>query len=989
MKKPGFLPLGKKFIGLPLLLFSIIATGSAQQWFFYPYYGKNRIAYEDFQWKKYDTEHFELYHYTEDLRMLKSLAELSENAYRKLSETLKHQLSNPVPLIFYTTYTDFEQSSLFQVSEGVLGVSEPVLHRIGLHGDLSLDELGRVIEHELTHVFEFDILWGGPTASLYALNVPPLWLFEGLSEYATEHWSTWSAMIVRDAALNDRIPEMTDSGDLHSRYPAPRDPAYDFGHAIYDFIEERYGKNGIRDLWQAMKGASLIGRISPLRKAFNLRPAEFNHEFRKHLREKSRGFLLRENPEDYSIPLGPKFPLNPYYFTFSHAVSPSGDIVAGLTYNVSDYDIDLVLISTKDGSIIKNITKGFTTSYAYIRYDYDPSAGRSLAWSPDGDEIVFAARDGRRYSFCFVDPIRGRIRRKIKIPYDQPSGPCFLPDGKALLFTAFSRGTRDIFRLDLESGKISNLTRDSYYEKAPAVSPDGRFVAYSIRVDTFDKLFLSPLHDLDQKTQLTFGPGNTTCPSFSPGGREIFYSGDARDSFNIYSLNLESGEIRRFTDVRTGNFFPSPHPAQPRRIIFSSFNKGAYQIFSSELPGVLEEKAVFAPVDQSRKPELFKPALNLEIEEAKIVPYKGLDKLYVVNRPPVDVAMFSDGSVFGGSGLAFSDLMGNHQFSISAYQSRGFRSYSFAYVNQKKRLQFMPAVFEYTLFYYPAFAYIDPSLYNRLNYQDAIAYRKISSANISAYYPLNLYYRLEGNFGFYRYEESFFDPYSLGAGAARSYGYFWNGNILNASLAFVGETTFFNPTYGPRAGHTFRLAVSQALPVSASFFHNTTLQADLRKYIDLGGDALIALRFEGWAGLGRDPFVYYYGGNNQVRSSYYYNIISTSGWFANAEVRLPLVNIASTIIGTIGPVRGVLFFDVTRSKLKGYPAEFLVFDDFSGNIRFVEALGSYGFGFQFFILGLPVHVEFVKKIGWQDFSRPFDLLTFGNFKTKFWIGLDF
>ena len=90
-----------------------------------------------------------------------------------------------MPLLFFTTFTDFEQNNIFQISEGVMGVSEPVLHRIGVHGDMSLDELQALITHELTHIFEFDILWGAPGGALYALNEPPLWTFEGLSEYFT------------------------------------------------------------------------------------------------------------------------------------------------------------------------------------------------------------------------------------------------------------------------------------------------------------------------------------------------------------------------------------------------------------------------------------------------------------------------------------------------------------------------------------------------------------------------------------------------------------------------------------------------------------------------------------------------------------------------------------------------------------------------------------------------------------------------------------
>ncbi|MDH7513246.1 MAG: hypothetical protein QHH14_09905 [Clostridiales bacterium] len=978
--------------GIPAVVLSclaLISPSPAQEFFYYPYYGKNKIMYEDFQWKSYATDHFHVYFYAERPEVLKNVAEVAESAYHKISDILKHQLTDPVPIIYYTTYTDFEQSNLFNISEGVLGVSEPLLHRIGVHGDMPLDELQSLVEHELTHIFQFDILWGRPGASLYALSTPPLWLFEGLSEYTTGRWTSWSQMLIRDAVLNDRIPEITDSGDLYSRYPMPRDPAYDFGHAIYDFIEEKYGHNGIKELWQSLKNSPLIGRIAPLKKAFNIKPHEFNYEFKKFLREKNRKFLIRENPEDYSIALGPKFPQNPYYFTFSHAVSPSGDLIAALTYNVAEYDIDLVLISTKDGSIVKNITRGFTTDYDYIKYEYDPSQGASLAWSPDGDTIVFFARHERRYSLYFVDVLRGKLVRKINIPYDRPAAPCFSPGGKAIYFTAFAKGWHDIFRLDLETEGIDNLTQDSLFEKAPAVSPDGRYLAYSIRVDAADKLFLSPLDNMKQKTQLTFGQGNTICPAFAASSKDIFFSGDAREAINIYSINVETGELKRFTDVWTGNFYPVPHPRDPNRIVFSAFNKGSYQIFLAELKGLVEDRMAFAELPKEESLPGFRPSVSLDINQDKIEPYKGMQSLYVSGRPPVDVLVSSDGSVFGGTAISFGDILGDHNFYAMFFQSRGLRSYYFAYINQKKRLQFMPSLFEYTLYYYLPYSYFDSSLYYSLSYQDAIAYRKISSANITAFYPLNRYYRLEGNFGFYRYEENFANPYSMGMYTGNRYGYFWNGNALSLSLAITGETTHFNPYFGPLAGHTFRISLTQGLPVSESFFRNTTVQADMRKYFYFGAASLLALRFEGWASRGRDPYVFYHGGNNQVRSSYYYNIVSTEGWFFNAELRFPLVNAASTILGQIGPVRGALFFDITRAKLDGYPAKFYEYYGPGVSRRSFDALGSYGYGIQFFLFGLPLHIEFAKRLNWPDISRPLDVQGYGGFETKFWIGFDF
>jgi len=136
--------------------------------------------------------------------------------------------------------------------------------------------------------------------------------------------------------------------------------------------------------------------------------------------------------------------------------------------------------------------------------------------------------------------------------------------------------------------------------------------------------------------------------------------------------------------------------------------------------------------------------------------------------------------------------------------------------------------------------------------------------------------------------------------------------------------------------------------------------------------------------------LFYFGGNNQVRSSYYYNLIGHEGWYANLEFRFPLINLASTLIGQIGPIRGTLFVDLARAKLKGYPAQFY---RFSGDLRnplvAFDALGSYGFGLEFFFLGFPLHLDFVKRIEVPDLSNPFDFNTIGKWQTKFWVGFDF
>ena len=278
-----------------LLLFSFIflwGSFSFAQFIEFPYYGKNKVIYGKFDWNHYKTDHFDIYYYVDDVETLKNIAEMAESAYLRISQILKHQLKDPIPLIFYTTFTDFEQTNLFEASEGVLGVAEPILHRIALYGDLPPDQIQHLIEHEVTHIFEFDLLWGSPGGPIYATSSPPGWVMEGFAEYNTQTWAFWSSLIVRDAVLNDRIPDLTESGHLYSRYPLPREPSYDFGHAIYDFMESKYGKNGIREFWHSMKESPFLGRRDPVKKTFNLKYKEFSHSFKKYLRQKFKKFLL-------------------------------------------------------------------------------------------------------------------------------------------------------------------------------------------------------------------------------------------------------------------------------------------------------------------------------------------------------------------------------------------------------------------------------------------------------------------------------------------------------------------------------------------------------------------------------------------------------------------------------------------------------------------------------------------------------------------------
>jgi hypothetical protein len=54
-----------------------------------------------------------------------------------------------------------------------------------------------------------------------------------------------------------------------------------------------------------------------------------------------------------------------------------------------------------------------------------------------------------------------------------------------------------------------------------------------------------------------------------------------------------------------------------------------------------------------------------------------------------------------------------------------------------------------------------------------------------------------------------------------------------------------------------------------------------------------------------------------------------------------------------------------------------------------DAVGSWGYGFEAFFLGLPIHIEFAKLLIFEDFSKPWEIAARGKWRARFWIGYDF
>jgi hypothetical protein len=1001
-----------------------------------PYYGKNRVKYDNFQWKIYTTDHFEIFYYPEIEQHLERVSGYAESAYQKISSDLKHDLAFKVPLVLFKTQSEFQQQNVLpgDVPEGVAAFAEPQRDRMVLPIDEPPDQLYRLITHELTHIFEFDII----PRSLIRRGVP-LWIDEGFADYMAGVWRPLDLMTVRDAAVADALPKMTEL-EGYGNFNNPR-LIYNLGHVAFEFIESKAGKEGIRQFLFALRKSVIGGGENAYEEALKMTPDEFDEQFDKYLKDRFKPFRDKERPADYGRNLAPKPEKTSYTAVFSIEPSPSGDLFAAIAGNRRDQELDVILISTKDGQVIRNLTSGFDKDKGF---DYIAVPGARwnavpwMSWSPTGDRLAYFARTSKQRSLVIQNVLTGKVEERIEIKeVDVPESPEFSPDGRTIAFSGLQNAIGDIWTVSLETGAVTNVTKDEFADYAPTFSPDGKMIVYISRISGNDKLFKVDLAT-GQKTQLTFGTHDDAAAHFFDADTIVF-SSTATDPlkpvepevarngniYNLWTFNLTSGELRQYTDTLTGNLSPVVFKeGEAKRVAFVTYFKGDYGVHTIEPK---EPIATAASADFGAPGPVidFQAPLTHQIVEANQKKKGAFEKLFLDGRPPVALGVTSGGDLFGGTAISFSDVLGDRQFNFFAASVSQYRQFVGSYVDLARRFQFAINGFSQTFFYYalqPGYLY-DPGL-GFLDRDQAIAQQSYHGGSVFGIYPLSRYRRFELFGGVTYYKEEYDDPllqFLAEDYQQQQYGQviFRDGLATPLGAAFIQETTVFRE-FGPLAGNTLRLAYETSPSIGDNLSYQT-VDGDARYYLRLGGTGLLALRFRGYKSWGETPGFFYFGGNSEMRGYDYQSFVGNEGWFGNAELRFPLIQAMATPIGILGGVRGAFFFNIGGAWYNNQPYTFWTNDtevyrpivdyeidpvtgfpvpvygpefEISG-FRLRDGRASYGLSLQTFALGFPIHFDWSWKTlfneDWENLAFAYSGGSdeFRRSEFSVWIGYDF
>ena len=129
-------------------------------------------------------------------------------------------------------------------------------------------------------------------------------------------------------------------------------------------------------------------------------------------------------------------------------------------------DFDLWTMRASDGGGLRRLTSG-------PALDFEP------AWSPDGTQVAFTrgSAQGDPGDIVLKNVTSGVIRRLTRTPaYDHQV--TWAPGGRKLVFERDFDSSSSIYAIGAQGRGLVRLTRGHFFDTGPAVSPDGRLIAF-------------------------------------------------------------------------------------------------------------------------------------------------------------------------------------------------------------------------------------------------------------------------------------------------------------------------------------------------------------------------------------------------------------------------------------------------------------------------------------------------------------------------------
>jgi Tol biopolymer transport system component len=569
-----------------LILFPVVAFAQ---------FGKNKVQYKDFTWYYIQTDHFDIYFSEDGTNLAEFTSKVAENALNSIQNSFNYKINNRITIVVYNSQNDFQETNVTDeyLSEGIEGFTELFKNRVVVqfHGSYML--LRHLVHHELVHAVMNDMFYGGSIQNIISNNITislPLWFSEGMAEYQALGWDVNTDMFIRDAAINEYLPDIQYLGGYF---------AYRGGQAVFNYIATKYGKEKIGELVNKVRSTGNVEE--GFKASIGISIKELNERWKKDVKKIFWPDIAKRNdPDEFAKRLTDHREDGGFYNT-SPAISPQGDKIAFISNR--NYYFDVFLMDVIDGKIIKKLVEGNRTPDFEDLNILTPG----LTWSPDGEKIALSAKSGG-WDVIYIIDVESEDRESLPIRLDAIKSVTWSPDGKSLAFIGQTPRQTDLYLYNLESKELHSLTDDVFTDDDPAWSFDGKKILFaSDRKEYIDAASLADTfkiynHDFTQKDIYSFDletkkieritdtpNANEMSPAAGPDEKEILFISDINGINNIYKKRIVLTEKDSIEDITAIDPIPITNSLNGlyqlsvsddgKKLAFSSLYQSAFNIF--------------------------------------------------------------------------------------------------------------------------------------------------------------------------------------------------------------------------------------------------------------------------------------------------------------------------------------------------------------------------------------------------------------------------
>lgn len=562
--------------------------------------GYNKVRFHDRSWQILESPHFQIYYYSPCEDLAKAAVQDAEAAFLATCQTFDYVPKAKIPLFIYATGLEFQETNVTPeiLGEGVGGFTEVFKNRIVLPMEGSYHEFEKVLHHELTHAFQYDLIYGEGWRSLnlFKAVAVPTWIMEGMAEWNASHLDAQGEMVLRDAVLNDQVLPLSllDSFDHFEQVYM----AYKESQSILDYISQVYGREKVPQLFKKM--AENQSPDTACKNLLGVSPQElyqhWNFYYKTQAWSRIKGM---PEPERYG---------DKTYDKVGRAFwSPDGTQLACM---MGDRLFLLDPDSKKERTLLNR---------------HFQAKGDAVAWAPDGKSLVFAAEEDGEYRLYLFDL---KTNHLTKLGFDgipELDSPSFSPDGRYVIFSGFNYHSVDLYRVDLSIKKIDPLTDNDHTKTWGQYDSSGRFIYYLDEWEgktTLRRLSLgSNGFPSGLATVVVLPEGFIT--SFRIKDKSLYFtSNTSKKIFNLYQTGLEGENCvqltNSFADILEAD--PSMDGSRVAAIVYQRGKEALYLFNSNHLEKDISVQSsnVTSPGEAYISDFLKKPMKSLHLLRSKM-----------------------------------------------------------------------------------------------------------------------------------------------------------------------------------------------------------------------------------------------------------------------------------------------------------------------------------------------------------------------------------